>query len=390
MATHHEGKKILLSGGGSGGHITPLLALAEELKNLDPKANIVSIGERGGKFAHLTDDSPNISSTRTIFAGKFRRYHGESALRRLVDVRTNLLNIRDALYVVLGLVQSIYFVKREKPDVVFLKGGFVGVPVGFAAALWRVPIVTHDSDAMPGLANRIISRWARLHATGMPATFYPYDPTKVVHVGVIVGSQYQKVDENTQSAYRSELGLPETGKVLFITGGSLGSQRINRAVIEILPTLLDSVKDLTVIHQVGKGNIGQYQGYTHERLRVLEFLEGMYRYSGAADVIVTRAGANTMAEFGIQTKACIVIPSPFLSGGHQLKNAEYLADHKAAAIVQEQEMMHDPEVLKNEIDKILSDEALRTKLAVSLNQLAVPDAAKKLAGLLLEIATKHG
>jgi UDP-N-acetylglucosamine--N-acetylmuramyl-(pentapeptide) pyrophosphoryl-undecaprenol N-acetylglucosamine transferase len=169
LSHHHEGKIVLLSGGGTGGHITPILAVAHQLKQQDPTVKTVYVGEHGGKFASLLDGNTDIDEIKTIFAGKLRRYHGDSWFKRLFDVRANLLNLRDLFLFGVGLLQSLWLVKKINPDVVFLKGGFVGVPVGLSAALWHKPFVTHDSDALPGLANRIVSRWAKYHATGMPA-----------------------------------------------------------------------------------------------------------------------------------------------------------------------------------------------------------------------------
>ncbi len=387
LATHQGAKplKILLSGGGSGGHITPLLAIADELKRLRPDVTIVSFGERGGKFAHLTKEHHAIDSTRSIFAGKFRRYHGESLLSKVLDVRTILLNLRDVVLVVIGTLQSIILVKRENPDLVFLKGGFVGVPIGIAARLWNIPIVTHDSDALPGLANRIVGRWARAHATGMPAEFYQYPKDKVAHVGVLVSSHYTPVSSSEKKAFRQELNLPSQNRIVFITGGSLGSQRLNTAVIVIIDKLLEARTDLTIVHQVGKGNITSYSGYTHPRLTVLEFLDGMHRYSGAADVIVTRAGANAIAEFGVQGKACIVVPSPFLAGGHQLRNGEYLSKMDAAKVVGETIMVKNPELLLVAIESLLDNDDERERLAKQLQKITIADATHKLAVVLLTV-----
>lgn len=386
MATPQDAKRltILLTGGGTGGHITPLLAVAEELRRLSPDCTIISVGDRGSTFSHLTDSHDAINGTRSIFAGKFRRYHGESMLRQFLDAKTLALNVRDFFYVIIGLLQSFILIRRIRPDVVFLKGGFVGVPIGLAAAFWRVPIVTHDSDALPGLANRIVGRWATFHATALPKEFYTYDDTKVRHVGVLVGQQYSLVSEEERRRLRVDVELGEQGRLLFVTGGSLGSQRINGAMQKIVPSLLSQYKDLTIIHQVGKGNGGVYGTFTDARLKVLQFLDGMYKYSGAADVIVTRAGANTMAEFGIQAKACIVIPSPFLAGGHQLKNGEYLRAAQAALIVDETTMMTDPNELKRAICALLDNQAAAKQLASNLHSLTLPDASNKLAQLLIE------
>lgn len=388
----HQGDKpltILLSGGGTGGHITPLLAVADELRRLDPQAKIISVGDRGSSFGHLTESHPAINESRSVYAGKFRRYHGESFLRQILDVKTLFFNIRDLFYFLIGTLQSIVLLKKINPDVVFLKGGFVGVPVGLAAALWRMPIVTHDSDALPGLANRIVGRWAKYHATGMPVEFYKYDPSKTRHVGVLVGQQYAVVSKIEQTRMRQEIELPERGRLLFITGGSLGSQRINMMMVSIAEKLLTNYDDLSIVHQVGKGNSDTYGTFTHDRLKVLEFLDGMYRYSGAADVIVTRAGANTIAEFGVQSKACIIIPSPFLAGGHQLKNAEYLRSADAAVIVDEASATANPELLLKAITSLLDNPLAAQKFATNLHDITLPDASHKLAQLLLEAASSN-
>ena len=390
MAIHHEDRHltILLSGGGTGGHITPLLAVADEIKRLQPDSVVVSVGDRGSNFSHLTESHPAIDRSTSVYAGKFRRYHGESFLKQLIDIRTLLFNIRDLFYFLIGTIQSVFLVKRINPDVVFLKGGFVGVPIGLAAALWRVPIVTHDSDALPGLANRIVGRWAQYHATGMPAEYYKYAPTKTRHVGVLVGQQYSLVTAEEQIRLRQEIELPEQGRLLFVTGGSLGSQRVNDIVLSSAEKLLNKYNDLTIVHQVGKGNGNLYGSFTHDRLKVLEFVDGMYRYSGAADAIVTRAGANTIAEFGIQSKACIVIPSPFLTGGHQLKNAEYLRAAHAALVVDEVAASANPELLEKAVVSILDSPELNQQLASNIHSISLPDASHKLAQLLIEAASK--
>ena len=380
----HDVKTIILSGGGTGGHITPILAVAHALKQQNAALRIVYIGERGGKFAELLDGNKDIDEVQTIFAGKFRRYYGESWVRRLFAVRTNLLNIRDLFYFGIGFLQSIWLVKRIDPDVVFLKGGFVGVPVGLSSALWHKPYVTHDSEALPGLANRIVSRWANYHATGMPAEFYSYPKDKTVHVGVLVGEAYIPVTPQLQAQYRQQLDIPVDGEVLLITGGSLGASAINEAIRHIIPHILEQDPKLYVVHQVGKGKQGIYTGFSHDRLRPLEFLQPMYAYTGASDVVVSRAGANTIAELGVQGKAVIVVPNPKLTGGHQTKNADNLAQKLAIEVVPEAELTGS--ALETAITTLFTDVKKRDELGKTLQSITITDAAQKLAKLLLEVA----
>ncbi len=258
------------------------------------------------------------------------------------------------------------------------------MPIGLAAAARRTPIITHDSDAVPGLANRLVSHWARLHATALPAEYYRYPAAKVEPIGVLVSEAYQPVTKTMQTDYKTQLGLSPDAPLVVITGGSSGAARINTAIVAMIDQIMDINPTLHVIHQAGIGKMVVYGDYGHPRLEVIEFMKPMHRYSGAADVIVTRAGATHLAEFGVQGKACIVIPNPELTGGHQLKNAERLKGQGAAIIVDE-EQLHDPENgLIAAIKKILNDESLKINLGQALQKITPYDASKRLAKILLE------
>jgi len=382
---------IVVTGGGSGGHITPLLAVANELKRQQPDISIVYIGQTGDNLGDIAAEHPMIDKTYTIRAGKLRRYHGEG-LKQLLDIPTTLKNIRDVFYVLVGMVQSWRLLREIKPDVVFVKGGYVGVPVGLSAAVLGVPYITHDSDALPGLANRIIARWAKVHAVALPEEVYNYPIDKTVTVGVPIVADYEPVTPTVQAKYKKELGLPPESRLLFIIGGGLGAQRVNLAAAEAITHLLHEYSDLQVVHGVGKANEEQMQKlYTttlsaaeQSRVVVKGYITDAYRYSGAADVIITRAGATQMAEFAVQSKACIVVPNPILTGGHQLKNAQYLQEKNAAVLVTEQELQDNPNVLAARASELLKDASKRTQLAKNLSVFARPAAAKQLATLLLQ------
>lgn len=384
MATRAEGKTVVLTGGGTGGHITPILAVAHQLKRQDPSVRTVYIGERHGKFKELTASHEAIDKTYEIWAGKFRRYHGESWLKRLLDVQTNFLNIRDLFYFAIGAVQSWFLLKKLKPSVVFLKGGFVGVPVGLAAASQKVPFVTHDSDALPGLANRIVSRWTRTHAVALNPDTYRYAKTKTVQVGVLVEPHFKPVTATEQQRMKEELNIPATATLLLVTGGSSGASNVNQAIKQVAPRLLENYQDLYVIHQAGKGKAGIYDSYTHPRLTVVEFMRPMYVYTGAADIVVARASGNTLAELGTQAKAVIAVPNPLLTGGHQLKNAEALQAVDAALIVPETAKGTNAEALQNAIKDLLDHPTRRHELAQNLHRVTLTNAAEKLADLLLK------
>lgn len=381
-----------MTGGGSGGHITPLIATAAELKRLQPDAKLIYVGQKGDSFGREVADSDWIDEARFISAGKFRRYHGEG-WRQLLDIKTWLLNIRDFFRFLCGIVQSIELMYKLKPEVVFIKGGFVGVPVGLAAALLRVPYVTHDSDAIPGLANRIIKRWARLHAVALPAGEYKiYPEAKTVTVGIPLRASYKQVDRAAQIKAKETVGLSQYKRIVMVTGGGLGAERLNNLVVKIAPKLLARFPDLALVHQAGEklqskletAYEKELQAPELDRLRLLGFVNNLAEYSAASDVIVTRAGATTLAEFGLQEKACIVVPNAQLTGGHQLKNAQILEKAAAAVLVTDQKD-HYLELMDAIVD-LLESEDRRLQLARNLAKMSHSKAATELATLLLKVA----
>lgn len=372
-----------MTGGGTGGHITPLLAVAEELKRIHPGCEVIYVGEKNSKFGELTK-APLFDATNQVSAGKFRRYHSTKWYEKLLDVRTIALNLRDVFRVGWGLIESWRLLGRIKPDVVFLKGGYVGVPVGLAAATRGLPIVTHDSDAIPGLANRVVGRWAAKHAVALAPENYAYPQEKTEQVGVLVEQSYQPVTEKMLREYREELSIPTDAIVLLVTGGSSGARAINDAMVRIAPELLEKHPKLMIIHQTGKGKAGCYGEFAHERLQVLEFLRPMASYMGAADLVICRGSANTIAELAVQGKAAIVIPSPYLANGHQLENAAILAEQGSAAVVQESEIYDSETGLQAVTSHLITDTAEREKLGEKLAQTAPTNAAEKVAQLIID------
>lgn len=389
--------KIVLTGGGtSAGHITPSLAVAHELKQLDPTVEAIYIAQKGDSLADIPKEHAAIDKVFSVRAGKFRRYHG-AGITQLYDIPTVVKNIRDIWWFGLGIIQSYLLLRKLRPDCIFMKGGYVGAPVGIAAAWLRIPYITHDSDAIPGLANRIVAKWARLHTVALPKETYPYPQSKTVTVGVPVQAEFTPVTDALRVQYKQEIGLEKYNKLLFITGGGQGSKRLNEAVVSVIPAILKQFTDLVVVHVAGQLQEVMVRDMydklvtapDRERIQVKGFLSGFYRYSGAADVVVTRAGATTLAEFAVQHKACVIVPNPFLTGGHQLKNAQVLADRHAAICVSENSLNRDPKSLESAISNILGNEKERYELGEQLAKLAHPGAAKELAMVLLREAQSH-
>lgn len=308
-------------------------------------------------------------------------------LTKLLDVKTNALNIIDVFRLAIGVVQSFFLLKRLKPASLLLKGGFVCVPVALSARLRGVPYITHDSDALPGLSNRLAARWAKYHATALPAKYYSYPAETVRTVGVPTDIRFREYSAAEKSLLKEKYGFPPEAQVLLITGGSNGARRLNSTILQILPQLLESHPDLRILHQVGQGNEDQLYGFPKEyedKIMFFGFSSEIFHMSAIADVIVARAGASAIADYAAQSKACIVVPNPFLTGGHQLKNAQVYAQAKAALIVNEKNMNKE---LPLAIEDLLKHPEKRAELSKNLHSLVPPkNAAAALADLIGEIA----
>jgi len=379
--------KILLTGGGSGGHITPLLAVARELKKNDPSVVVIAVCEKEAKFAQLFKDEPAISEVHQVSAGKYRRYAGLTRLQRLFNFGVHARNARDIGRLCAGYTQARKLLKRLRPDGIFIKGGFVGVPVGLAAAGLKIPFITHDSDTLPGLANRIIARWASLHATGMPAEFYDYPKNKTVYTGVPISSDFKLVTPELRAEYRKDLGLNECKVVIGVIGASQGASQLNDDFISVIGRLMQQHKDLGVTHIAGEAKLGEaLNGYKKElladeqrRVVVKGFVNDVYRYTGAADIVVSRASATVIAELAVQGIATILVPGR-LAGDHQGINARHLAESGVVLQVP----YGDSEGLYTALHQLLENRAELKQLASKLHDMAKPHAAADLAKLLVD------
>lgn len=346
-----------------------------------------AVCEKNGRFGHLFENEPSIESTYRVRAGKFRRYAGQSTIHKLTDFKTIYQNIRDIFYTLAGYWQAVKLLKKIRPDGILIKGGFVAVPVGLAAARLRIPFITHDSDSTPGLANRLISRWATMHATGMPAEFYGYPKSKVVYTGTPVAPEFKPVTEELRRMYAEDLGLSECDKIVTVIGASQGADELNRGIISIAGRLMQNYKTLGIINIVGQPHEETaLRSYKKElladelqRVIVKGFVSDVYRHTGAADVVVTRASATVIAELAIQGQASIVVPGQ-LAGDHQKKNALELEQEGMSKMV----AYGDSEGLFNTLNALLGSVGERVQLANKLHTIAKPDAARELARLLLE------
>lgn len=383
-----------MTGGGSAGHITPILSVASELKKQHPDAVVRYVGQRGDTLNSLTTDAGTIDKSYAIFAGKWRRYHGIGVWAHLSDWRTILKNIRDLFLFAVGFVQSVILLIGWRPSVIFVKGGYVGLPAGLAAAILCIPIVTHDSDALPGLTNRILARFARKQCVGLPVQYYKqYDQRKLVQTGVPISDNFAAVSDSAIADHKEKLQLPKDSQILTIFGGSLGAVRLNTAVLEAAPTLLERLPKLHILHVTGAkqaDEIAQAYGSLEPSLanRVWSwpFLPNLYEITGVADVVIARSGATSIAELGAQKKAVILVPNPYLVGGHQTYNARLVEDNDAAIVVSEKSLVaHDYDFVET-IYGLITDKKRQKTLAENLGTLSVAHAATKIATILVEAA----
>lgn len=382
--------KMVGGGGGSGGHVTPVLAVLHTLKKHDPQLEVcfVTDSKFGAQAEAIMKNSGLHVDVRQIHAGKLRRYHRVSIWRQIADLPTFFKNVRDVFATLVGFFQSLWLLMSFKPDVVFTKGGFVCVPLGLAAKVLGIPLVIHDSDAHPGLANRILSRWATVIATGSPIEYYPYPREKTHYVGIPVDTAFAPVDEAKQRQLKAELGFHDITKPLIVvTGGGLGALNINRAIVSIAPQLVERA---SIYHITGTLSYDDVVAHAPELIdyHIVPFIStGMAPVLGAADIVVSRVGATTMQELAALAKAVVMVPNPVLTGGHQLKNAAVYEEADAAVTVDEEELEKNPLVLRRALDGLLDDADRRKALGKALHAFARPDAALDTATLIVEAAT---
>ena len=320
-------KKIILTGGGSAGHVTPNLALLPQL--LAEGIEVHYIGTADGIERTILSERKDVTY-HIISSGKLRRYFSWK-------------NFTDPFRVMRGLFQARRVMREVKPAAVFSKGGFVSVPVVIAAHGKHIPVVTHESDYTPGLANKINAKFADRICVTFEDTL-AHVGAKGVHTGTPIRPELYQGDEERGLAF---LGFDDKKPVLLIMGGSLGASVVNDAVRAALPKLLISYD---IVHLCGKGKVEEQlnqPGY-----RQFEYVnEALPDVLAATDVVVSRAGANAVFEFLALSKPVLLIPLPrSASRGDQILNAGYFA-RKGFAMVLEQESLT-PETLLDAVNDL--------------------------------------
>lgn len=322
--------KILFTGGGSAGHILPIIAVYREIKKIYPAKDLqfFYIGPKD-EFGSILLSQEGIK-IKEAFSGKIRRYFEKKAV---------LQNIFDILIKVpFGIIQSFFYLFFLAPDLVFSKGGFGSVPGVIASKLFLIPIFLHESDVTPGLSNKISSIFASKIFVSFPRTEY-FSPKRMILTGNPIR---RELLEGFRGEAKEFLGLKTEKPVVLILGGSQGAQRINDKILEILAELL---KDFEVIHQCGDKNFEEIKGSA--KVLIPQGLENSYHpYSflkeeelkkayAVANFVVSRAGSGSIFEIAAAGLPSILIPLPESAQNHQLKNAYAYAENGAAVVIEE-------------------------------------------------------
>jgi UDP-N-acetylglucosamine--N-acetylmuramyl-(pentapeptide) pyrophosphoryl-undecaprenol N-acetylglucosamine transferase len=378
--------RLIVTGGGSGGHTYPALAtigaLRSRLAACGRELEVTWVGTAGSLEERIADGEG--IPFRAVATGKLRR--ARNPLKMVTAA-----NIRDLARVPLGVIQATGFVRRFGPDAVLSTGGYVAVPVCLAARWAHRPLVVHEQTTRLGLANRIAARCATRVAVSAETTLQLL-PASVRATAVVTGNPVRpEVLRGRADAAVSALGWQELDRalpVVYVTGGAQGSAQVNGLVAEILPWLLSRAN---VIHQCGTASADAIK----ERAALLPpQIAGRYLVTGfigaelpdvlaLADVIVSRSGAGTLAEITALGKAAVLIPLASAAGDEQRHNARYLADLGAAVALPGAAT---PDALRDALEPLLADPAHRAGIAASARALGKPDAAERLANTVLSVA----
>lgn len=365
--------RVLFAGGGTGGHLFPAIAIADELKKIEPSAEITFVGTEDKIEARVVPQTGY--GFRTIWISGFQR-------------RLKLKNILFPIKLIVSIFQTYYILKKIKPHVVVGTGGYVSGPVLRTAVYRKIPTLIQEQNSYPGVTTRLLApRVNEVHVTFEQSLKYFSGIENVYVTGNPTRGTLEDVDNKAAMRY---FGFDAEDKrtTILVLGGSLGAQTINRAVEEILLKLVDAGS--RVIWQTGADNFITYseikKTFSAQTVSVNAFIERMdYAYC-AADVVISRAGATTIAELTRLGKPAILVPYPHAAADHQTENALSLASAGAALVVDDSKLPVELDaVLKKFLDrKVMAEMSMKSKM------FGKPDAAMKIAKRIITLAGAYG
>ncbi|WP_418263956.1 undecaprenyldiphospho-muramoylpentapeptide beta-N-acetylglucosaminyltransferase [Flavobacterium faecale] len=348
-------KKFILSGGGTGGHIYPAIAIANELKSRFPDAEFLFVGAQD-----------KMEMQKVPQAG----YAIEGLWIAGLQRKLTLQNLMFPFKLVDSLLKSRKIIKKFKPDVVIGTGGFASGPLLQMANMLGIPTVIQEQNSFPGITNKILSKKADVICVAYEnlERFFPKE--KMLLTGNPVRQDLIAIDNKREEAVQY-FQLDPNKKTLLILGGSLGARRVNQLIEKELEAIVS--QNVQVIWQCGKLYFEDYKKYNSKLVQVVAFIERMDLVYAAADVIISRAGASSVSELCIVGKPVIFIPSPNVAEDHQTKNAKAIVDKKGALMLKEYEL---DELFAVVFESLLKDEGKRAQLSENIKELAMPNATK--------------
>ncbi len=365
--------RIVFTGGGTGGHIYPIIAVARQLKQKQIPLEMIFLGPAGPYRQELEKEGIIVKS---VLAGKLRRYF-------------SIWTVLDILKFPLGLIQSFWYLFILMPDIVFSKGGYGSVPVTLVSWLYFIPILSHESDAVPGLANRIGAFFSKRIALSFQSAGKYFSPKKIALVGNPIRSEIAQICLSTDSQEKEKgkqlFSISSQKPIILILGGSQGAEKINRLVLSVLSQLLEKYE---VIHQSGPKNYEKIKNWLKQmpaNYHLFPFLDEnqiAHAYL-VSNLIISRAGAGSISEIAICGKPSILIPIPKSASNHQRKNAFAYARAGATSVLEQDNLT--PHMLLNEISEIVDDPELVQKMSLNARNFSQPEAAQKIAEEIFEM-----
>jgi UDP-N-acetylglucosamine--N-acetylmuramyl-(pentapeptide) pyrophosphoryl-undecaprenol N-acetylglucosamine transferase len=379
--------RIVFTGGGTGGHIFPVIAIIRELRKYpdSKKLEIFYIGPKDSFFEEFLKKED--VKTKTIISGKLRRYVTSSSI---------LLNFLDLFFKIpAGFFQSLFFLFSIRPKLIFSKGGYGSLPVVLAAYFLKIPIFLHESDSIPGKVNRITARFAERILTSFPIQKIKYFQNKsgllrkkCIFVGNPVRKEILAGDKETG---KKIFNLTDEKPVLLVLGGSQGAQRINDVILQTLPEIL---KLFEVIHQCGEKNLKDMLLQTKVIFEKEKALEKYYHLYGFLDedklkhaykvahLVISRAGAGSIFEILANGLPSILVPLPESAQNHQRENAYIIEDCGAALVIEQSNFR--PHFLMKKLHMFFSHPETLKKMREKAEKISIPNSAEIIAKILLK------
>lgn len=357
--------KFILSGGGTGGHIYPAIAIANELKSRFPDAEFLFVGAKD-KMEMQKVPQAGYKIVGLWIAGLQRRLTFDNALFP-VKLISSLLKARS-------------IIRQFKPDVVIGTGGFASGPLLQVAGFSGIPTVIQEQNSYPGITNKLLSKKANKICVAYENLELFFPKEKIVLTGNPVLQDFLGIDSKKSEAI-SYFNLNDNKKTLLILGGSLGSRRINQLIEKELDFLLAS--GIQIFWQCGNFYMAEYKRFSDmEDVQVVSFIDRMDLIYAAADFVISRAGASSVSELCLVGKPTIFIPSPNVAEDHQTKNGKAIADKKGALLIKESEL---DEKFESVFNKLIYDENLQKSLSLNMKKLAKPNATKDIVEEIIKL-----